>query len=65
MMAEIFGRTTGLCKGKGGHMHLFDPETHFPCSCIIAEGYPVACGQGLAFMSCRVVTAFSFRVEAL
>jgi acetoin:2,6-dichlorophenolindophenol oxidoreductase subunit alpha len=49
MMAEIFGRTTGLCQGKGGHMHLFDPETHFSCSGIIAEGYPVSCGQGLAF----------------
>jgi TPP-dependent pyruvate/acetoin dehydrogenase alpha subunit len=49
MMAEIFGRTTGLCHGKGGHMHLFDPETHFSCSGIIAEGYPVACGQAMAF----------------
>ena len=49
MMAEIFGRTTGLCKGKGGHMHLFDPATHFSCSGIIAEGYPVACGQAMAF----------------
>ena len=49
MAAEIFGRETGLCRGKGGHMHLFDPVTHFSCSGIIAEGYPVACGQALAF----------------
>ncbi|MFY9220505.1 MAG: thiamine pyrophosphate-dependent dehydrogenase E1 component subunit alpha [Candidatus Nanopelagicales bacterium] len=49
MTAEIFGRTTGLGKGKGGHMHLFDPATHFSCSGIIAEGMPVAVGQALAF----------------
>lgn len=49
MTAEIFGRTTGLGKGKGGHMHLFDPEHHFSCSGIIAEGMPVAVGQALAF----------------
>jgi pyruvate dehydrogenase E1 component alpha subunit len=49
MVAEIYGRETGLCRGKGGHMHLFDPVTHFSCSGIIAEGYPVACGQALAF----------------
>lgn len=48
MTAEIYGRTTGLCQGKGGHMHLFDPETHFSCSGIIAEGFPVACGQAMA-----------------
>ena len=48
MTAEIYGRTTGLCKGKGGHMHLFDPENHFSCSGIIGQGYPVACGQALA-----------------
>jgi pyruvate dehydrogenase E1 component alpha subunit len=30
-------------------MHLFDPETHFSCSGIIAEGYPSALGQALAF----------------
>ena len=48
MTAEIYGRTTGLCKGKGGHMHLFDPATHFSCSGIIAQGYPVACGQAFA-----------------
>jgi pyruvate dehydrogenase E1 component alpha subunit len=49
MAAEIYGRETGLCRGKGGHMHLFDPVTHFSCSGIIAEGYPVSCGQALAF----------------
>lgn len=49
MTAEIFGRTTGLGKGKGGHMHLFDPKQHFSCSGIIAEGMPVAVGQALAF----------------
>lgn len=49
MTAEIFGRTTGLGKGKGGHMHLFDPENHFSCSGIIAEGMPVAVGQAMAF----------------
>jgi pyruvate dehydrogenase E1 component alpha subunit len=48
MTAEIYGRTTGLCKGKGGHMHLFDPQNHFSCSGIIAQGYPVACGQAMA-----------------
>jgi pyruvate dehydrogenase E1 component alpha subunit len=49
MTAEIYGRDTGLCRGKGGHMHLFDPENHFSCSGIIAQGYPVACGQAMAF----------------
>ncbi|WAL69031.1 thiamine pyrophosphate-dependent dehydrogenase E1 component subunit alpha [Amycolatopsis cynarae] len=49
MTAEIFGRVDGLGKGRGGHMHLFDPATHFSCSGIIAEGYPPALGQALAF----------------
>ncbi|WP_336023884.1 thiamine pyrophosphate-dependent dehydrogenase E1 component subunit alpha [Halobellus salinisoli] len=48
MTAEIFGRETGLGKGKGGHMHLFDPEVNFACSGIIAEGCPPAVGAGLA-----------------
>ncbi len=49
MTAEIFGRETGLGRGRGGHMHLFDPETHFSCSGIVAEGYPSALGQAFAF----------------
>jgi len=49
MTAEIFGREGGLGHGRGGHMHLFDPRTHFSCSGIIAEGYPPALGQAFAF----------------
>jgi len=48
MTAEIFGRETGLCSGKGGHMHLFDPDVNFACSGIIAEGCPPAVGAGMA-----------------
>jgi TPP-dependent pyruvate/acetoin dehydrogenase alpha subunit len=49
MMAEIFGKDTGVGHGKGGHMHLFDPATHFGCSGIVAEGMPTAVGHALAF----------------
>ncbi len=49
MTAEIFGREAGLGRGRGGHMHLFDPDTHFSCSGIIAEGFPPALGQAFAF----------------
>jgi pyruvate dehydrogenase E1 component alpha subunit len=49
MTAEIFGRETGLGHGRGGHMHLFDPETHFSCSGIVAEGLPPSLGQAFAF----------------
>ena len=48
MTAEIFGRETGLGKGKGGHMHLFDPEVNFACSGIIAQGCPPAVGAAMA-----------------
>jgi acetoin:2,6-dichlorophenolindophenol oxidoreductase subunit alpha len=49
LAAEIFGKETGLGRGKGGHMHLFDAATSFGCSGIIAEGMPGAVGAGLAF----------------
>ena len=48
MTAEIFGRETGLSRGKGGHMHLFDPDVNFACSGIIAQGCPPAVGAALA-----------------
>src|SRR5579859_2350601 len=48
MAAEIFGKETGLGKGKGGHMHLFDPVVKFGCSGIVGAGMPVAVGAALA-----------------
>ena len=29
MMAEILARSTGVCKGKGGSMHIADPDIHY------------------------------------
>lgn len=49
MTAEMFGKVTGLGRGKGGHMHLFDPEAHFSCSGIVGAGIPQAVGMALAF----------------
>jgi pyruvate dehydrogenase E1 component alpha subunit len=48
MTAEIFGKVTGLSKGKGGHMHLFDPEVKFSCGGIVGAGIPHALGAALA-----------------
>lgn len=61
MMAEIFGKKTGLCQGKGGHMHLFDPVTHFGCGGIVGGGIPHAVGAALAIKKRgedRVAVAF-------
>jgi pyruvate dehydrogenase E1 component alpha subunit len=49
MAAELFGRATGLSRGKGGHMHLFDPEHNFSCSGIEGASLPPATGAALAY----------------
>jgi len=49
VMAELFGKVTGLCKGKGGSMHLFDVEHGFLGGyAIVAGGMPIAAGHALA-----------------
>ncbi|HEX4984650.1 MAG TPA: thiamine pyrophosphate-dependent dehydrogenase E1 component subunit alpha [Burkholderiales bacterium] len=48
MTAEMFGKAEGLGRGKGGHMHLFDPEHKFSCSGIVGASMPPACGAALA-----------------
>jgi len=48
MIAEIYGKKTGLSKGKGGHMHLFDPNVKFSCGGIVGAGIPHAVGAALA-----------------
>ncbi|MBZ5570933.1 MAG: thiamine pyrophosphate-dependent dehydrogenase E1 component subunit alpha [Acidobacteriia bacterium] len=48
MMAEVFGRKDGLCKGFGGSMHLADPAHHFPgTSGIIGQSIAHATGAAL------------------
>ena len=48
MTAELFGKDTGLSRGKGGHMHLFAPEHKFSSSGIVGASMPPACGAALA-----------------
>lgn len=48
MLAEIFERSTGLCGGFGGHMHLFDLERKFSTTGIVGAGLPVALGHAYA-----------------
>ncbi|MGP4014503.1 thiamine pyrophosphate-dependent dehydrogenase E1 component subunit alpha [Saccharopolyspora sp. 5N708] len=49
MMAEIYGRSTGLCKGYGGSMHLADPRRGFlGTSGIVAQNIPQATGVAYA-----------------
>ncbi len=48
LMAEIYGRKDGLCKGFGGSMHLCDPEHHFPgTSGIVGQSIAHAAGAAL------------------
>ena len=48
-MAELFGKSTGLSKGKGGSMHLFDAGKKFMGGHAIVGGqFPLATGLALA-----------------
>jgi TPP-dependent pyruvate/acetoin dehydrogenase alpha subunit len=49
MMAEIFGKATGVCKGKGGSMHIADfAHGMLGANGIVAGGIPLACGAALS-----------------
>lgn len=49
MMAEMFGKRTGYCKGLGGSMHIADMDLDIiGCNGIIGAGAPHACGAALS-----------------
>jgi len=50
MMHELFGKSTGCCKGKGGSMHMGDMEHGMvPAIAIVGGGAPIATGVALSF----------------
>lgn len=50
MLAELFGKKTGYCKGKGGSMHIADIDGlgHLGANGIVGAGIPIATGSALA-----------------
>ena len=49
MMAELLGRETGLCKGRGGSLHITDVSSGvYGANGIVGAGIPIACGLALA-----------------
>jgi len=62
MMAELYGRTTGYCKGKGGSMHIADFSIGvLGANGVVGGGLPIAVGAGLGIKmkkTDQVVVAF-------
>lgn len=51
MMAEIYGRETGYCKGKGGSMHIADRDKGIlGANGIVGAGQNIAVGAGLSIL---------------
>jgi pyruvate/2-oxoglutarate/acetoin dehydrogenase E1 component/TPP-dependent pyruvate/acetoin dehydrogenase alpha subunit len=49
IMAEMYGKATGTCKGKGGPMHLTAPDSGLMVTTgIVGAGAPIAAGLALA-----------------
>src|SRR5579872_2563708 len=49
MMAELFAKSTGCCKAKGGSMHVGDMAVGaFPAIAIVGANAPIACGAALS-----------------
>ena len=50
LMAELFAKETGCCRGKGGSMHVGDADAGMlPAIAIVGGGIPLAAGYALAF----------------
>jgi TPP-dependent pyruvate/acetoin dehydrogenase alpha subunit len=52
MMAELMGKSTGYCKGKGGSMHIADFERgNLGANGIVGGGLPIAVGAGISIQN--------------
>jgi len=52
MFAELFGKVDGYCRGKGGSMHIADPETgNLGANAIVGGSLAIAAGAGLSAKS--------------
>lgn len=52
MMAELFGKVTGYCKGKGGSMHIADFDGgNLGANGIVGGGLPIAVGAGISIQN--------------
>lgn len=52
LMAELYGKSTGCSRGKGGSMHFFDAEKHFlGGNGIVGAHIPIATGVGLKIVT--------------
>jgi TPP-dependent pyruvate/acetoin dehydrogenase alpha subunit len=52
MMAELLGKSTGYCKGKGGSMHIADFEGgNLGANGIVGGGLPIAVGAGISIQN--------------
>ncbi len=50
IMAELYGKVTGCCRGKGGSMHIGDPDVGMlPAIAIVGGGLTIAAGCALGF----------------
>jgi len=62
LMAELFGKATGCCRGKGGSLHVGDMRVGaLPAIAVVAAAAPIACGMALAFQKqgrARVAVCF-------
>jgi len=48
-LAELMGKATGYCKGKGGSMHIADfSKGNLGANAIVGGGIPIAVGSALA-----------------
>lgn len=58
-MAEILGKETGYCKGKGGSMHIADFSVGMlGATAVVGAGLPIAVGAGLSIRLRKLIKSW-------